>query len=219
MADPGRPRAVLLMARAPRPGTVRTALETMLGAERCGALQATLIRLAAAWAGQVAPGRLHVAYEPPDAGPEMRALLGRATSVLPQNGVGISGRIASAAGRLFAQGAGPVLIMWPDLLHWRPEHAEGALADLQDGCGVSLGPVFDGGFYLVGLARPLPALFELPEESWRSPDAMTLALTAAHAAGVEVGLLRTERALHRPEDVRAALADPLTDPGIRALLK
>jgi hypothetical protein len=38
---------------------------------------------------------------------------------------------------------------------------------------------------------------------------MTIGLAAARDAGLEVGLLRAERALHRPADVRAALADPL----------
>ncbi len=38
---------------------------------------------------------------------------------------------------------------------------------------------------------------------------MTMGLAAAREAGLEIGLLRTERALHRPADVRAALADPL----------
>ena len=213
------PRGVVLMAQAPRPGTVRRALEPMLGAERCAALQTTLIRRAAAWGERVAPGNLHVACEPPGAGPELRALLGPRTSIVPQNGVGISGQIADATGRLFAHGEGPVLIIWPDLLNWRPEHVDGALADLRDGCGVSFGPMFDGGFYLIALARPLPVLFALAEDAWRSPDATMLAITAAHGAGLEAGVLRAERGLHQPADVRAALADPLTEPGIRALLK
>jgi glycosyltransferase A (GT-A) superfamily protein (DUF2064 family) len=111
-----------------------------------------------------------------------------------------------------------VLIAWPDLPRWRPEHAAAALTDLRDGCGLSLGPVFDGGFYLIALVRPLPALFALPAPAWRSPDALGIALIAAHEAGVEAGLLRAERGLHSPEDVRAALADPLLDPELRALL-
>ena len=212
------PRAVLLMARAPRPGTVRRALEPMLGRERCAALQAALIVRAAEWAARVAPGAVHVAYEPADAGPELRSLLGSDTHLLPQNGTGIAGRLADATARLFSRGAGPVLIIWPDLIHWRPDHAAGALSDLACGCDVVLGPEFEGGFYLVGLARPVPALFALPEESWRGADATVRAITAVHAAKLELGILRAERGLNRPEDLRAALADPLTSPEIAAIL-
>jgi len=78
--------------------------------------------------------------------------------------------------------------------------------------------VFDGGFYLLALARPLPALFDLPADTWRSADAMGTALVAAHSAGAEVGLLRTERGLRSPADVAAALADPLLDAELRGLL-
>jgi hypothetical protein len=38
---------------------------------------------------------------------------------------------------------------------------------------------------------------------------MSIALPAAVEAGLEVGILRTERGMHSPEDLRAALADPL----------
>jgi uncharacterized protein len=218
MADSTLPPAVLLMARAPRPGTVRPALEPLIGPARCAELQAALVVRACTWASEVAPGSVHVGYEPVDAGAELRALLGSQVNLFPQSGAGISGRLAQASARLFARGEGPVLIIWPDLPRWRADHASGALSDLSDGCDLSLGPEFDGGFYMIGLARPLPALFGLPEHAWRSPDAMSAAIVAARDAGLEVGLLRTERGLRRPEDVRAVLADPLTDSEMRAIL-
>jgi uncharacterized protein len=219
MATSPTPPAVLLMARAPRPGSARPALEPLIGAARCVELQAALVRRACVWAHDVARGAVHVGYEPVDAGPELRALLGPDVSLFPQSGAGISGRLAQASARLFARGDGPVLIIWPDLPRWRPEHADGAVGDLMAGCDLSLGPQFDGGFYMIGLARPLPELFALPETTWRSPEAMGAAIVAANEAGIEVGLLRAERGLRRPEDVRAVLADPLTDAEMRTLLE
>jgi hypothetical protein len=41
----------------------------------------------------------------------------------------------------------------------------------------------------------------------------------ADRQGWEVGLLRAERGLRRARDVHALLADPLTDPELRALLE
>lgn len=112
----------------------------------------------------------------------------------------------------------PLVIAWPDLARWRADHATGALGDLEAGCELSVGPLFDGGFYLVAFAHPMSVLPALPDEIWQSPDAMAIAFTAAYGAGAEAGMLRAERGLHSPEDVRAALADPLLDAELRSLL-
>jgi glycosyltransferase A (GT-A) superfamily protein (DUF2064 family) len=210
--------AVLIMARAPRRGEVRRALEPAIGAEGCVELQSALLSQAAEWARTLSPRAIHVAHDPPDSGPELRGLMGEDVLLFPQNGDGIAGRLADAAARVFARGPGPLVIVWPDLPLLRPAHAAGALDDLRAGCDVVFGPVFDGGFYLIAIARPTPKLFALPEPVWRSTDAMSMGLTAARDAGLEVGILRAERALHRPADVRAALADPmLPAPVARAL--
>ncbi len=111
-----------------------------------------------------------------------------------------------------------MLVIWPALPSWRAEHADGVLDDLGASCGASVGPIFDGGLYLLALTRPLPTLVALPAEAWDSPDAMGVVLAAINEAGVAVGLLRAERALRRPADVRAALVDPLLDAELRALL-
>jgi hypothetical protein len=127
--------------------------------------------------------------------------------------------VSEAVGTLFsAGGPGPVLVAWPELTHWRPDHATGALDDLADDCEISVGPMFDGGFYLVAFARPVVALLELPDDAWQSPDPIGLAADAARRSGQGIGLLRTERGLRTPADVSAFLADPLLDDHLRALL-
>lgn len=216
-AGGGRP-AVLVMVRAPRRGEVRRALEPLLGADTCLALQSLLIARTVAWATEVADGSVLIAHDPPDAATDLRPLVGAAATLFPQNGDGIAGRLADAAARVFAHHPGPLLIVWPDLPRLRAVHAEAALDDLRSGCDVVLGPAIDGGMYLIGISRPSSALFALPEQTWRSPDVMTIGVAAARDAGLEIGIMRVERALHRPADVRAALADPLLPSDIRQLI-
>lgn len=211
--------SVVIMARAPRRGEVRRALEPLLGRDGSAALQSALIVQAVRWARQVAPEAVYVAHDPPDSAPELRALLGEGVTLFPQNGDGIAGRLADLAARLFTRQSDPLLVVWPDLPQLRPEHADAALDDLGAGCDVVLGPVIEGGFYLVGLARPLPKLFALPEQAWRSPDVMKVGLAAVVDAGLELGILRAERALQRPADVRAALADPCLPAEIARILR
>jgi glycosyltransferase A (GT-A) superfamily protein (DUF2064 family) len=218
-ATPIGPPAVLIMARAPRRGEVLRPLEPVLGIDGCVALQSALIAQAIHWAAHVAPGAVHVAHDPPDAGRELRALAGADASLFPQNGDGIAGRLADAAARVFARNSRPLVIVWPALPQLRPEHAGAALGDLEAGCDLVLGPAIDGGLYLIALPRPLPKLFGLPEHAWRSPDIMAIGTAAVRDAGLELGILRAERALHRPADVRAALADPTLPEVVARLLR
>ncbi len=210
---PGSPNglqpAVLIMARAPRRGEVRHALEPLIGLDGCVALQTALLMEALRWARELEPREIYVAHDPADAGRDLQRLAGEDAILFPQNGDGIAGRVADAVARVSAHSTGPIMIVWPDLARFSSLHAEAARIDLSGGADLVLGPVFDGGFYLIALARPLPSLFALPEQVWRGSDSFNQVLIAATRAGLEVGVLRGERALHRPADVRAALADPL----------
>ncbi len=158
--------------------------------EPVAGLTAALEAEADRWANEVAPGRVYRA----------------------------NGSADEATARVLSAHDGPLLVVWPVLARLRREHAAGALGDLRDGVELVIGPVIDGGLYLLGLGRPLGELMDLPGEAWSGADAMSSALAAAAAAGQEVGILRGERALRSEADVRAAIADPLTPEGIRALL-
>jgi glycosyltransferase A (GT-A) superfamily protein (DUF2064 family) len=183
--------AVLVMAGAAR---AEPELSELLGAERVADLERVLLGRAMEWAHEVSPGRVCVSGE--DEG------------------------VAEAVARVVAGvDAGAVLVVWPVLPLWRAEHAAAVLDDLAAGCEASVAPVFDGGLYLLALARSIPAVLDLPEETWDSPDVIGLVLAPINAAEAPVGLVRPERALRRPGDVRAALADPLLDAELRALLE
>jgi glycosyltransferase A (GT-A) superfamily protein (DUF2064 family) len=183
------------------------------------ALHALLIARAARWATEVADSPVHVAHSPPDAAAQLRSLLPEDAVLFPQSGEGIAGRLADASARVFARAGGPLLVVWPDVPVWRTGHARAALEDLATGCDLVLGPVVDGGFYLVGLARPLQALFTVTEDSWRDADVMKLGFDAVSRAGLELGLLRVERSLQRPADIAAAVADPCLPAEVAKILR
>jgi glycosyltransferase A (GT-A) superfamily protein (DUF2064 family) len=113
---------------------------------------------------------------------------------------------------------GPTLIVWPELPVWLPATGAAALDDLAAGCSVSIGPVFDGALYLLALAEPIPELLALGERPWHGVQAMARVFGVVEQRQLEVGLLRAERGLRRPDDVRALRADPLTDGELQALL-
>jgi len=182
--------AVLVMAAS---AGARPELRELLGDERAEAVQRLLVARAMAWAEELSAGRLAVAGE--------------------------AEALADAVNRAFdGSGGRPVVVVWPVLPRWRPAHAEAVLDDLAAGCEAAVAPVFDGGLYLLALARLIPELLELPAEAWDSPDATGLVLAPINEADASVGFVRPERGLRRAADVRAALADPLLDDELRSLL-
>lgn len=174
--------AILIVAAD---GEARAALEPELGPERWQALQAALLARAGEWAREVLDGQDGGLIDDED--------------------------LRDATARTFAEGAGAVLVVWPDLPVLRRAHAAAALGDLQAGCDLVVGPLAGGGCYLLGIKRPLTEL--LPGDE---PD--NLAFETIAAAGLELGLLRVERGLRSPGDVAAALADPCLPAELRRIL-
>jgi glycosyltransferase A (GT-A) superfamily protein (DUF2064 family) len=131
------------------------------------------------------------------------------------------GTVVEAATDLIAAVApdGPTLIIWPELPVWLPDTGAAALDDLAAGCAVSIGPVFDGALYLLALAEPIPELLALGERPWHGVQAMARVFSVVEERQLEVGLLRAERGLRRPDDVRALRVDPLTDGELQQMLR
>lgn len=77
--------AILIMARAPRPGACKTRLEPLLGADGCAVLQAQLIRHTAEWA-QASGRPVWVAFDPPDAEPQIAAHVPVPVALFAQHG-------------------------------------------------------------------------------------------------------------------------------------
>jgi uncharacterized protein len=202
----------LVMAKAPRPGFVKTRLAPLLGDEGCARVQSWLIRHAARWADE--SGDAHVAVAPAGAEEEVRPLVPSGVTLLPQADGDLGMRLSAAT----EQVRGPVLVIGTDCPVLGPEHAEEAAAALADGADACLGPASDGGYWLVGLARPAPALFDIGAERWGGPEVLARTLQCAEHAGLRVTLLREERDLDDPGDVAPVLADPRTPPELAALL-
>ena len=125
--------------------------------------------------------------------------------------------IASALAQ--ADPGATLVVVVPELAVWPDELADAIRDDRAASCPLSLGPVVDGGFYLVALTGAHPALTGLPPEAWSGRHALNAIFEAAAGEQLEVGMLQTERALRRAEDVRAVLVDPLTDEELRELLQ
>lgn len=209
---------MLIVAKAPRPGLTKTRLEPLLGPEGCARLQAVLLARAGRWAA-VAGGRTFVAFTPRDASGEVAALLPADAECFEQVEGHLGERIAAAWTEVARRHDGPVVLIGTDLPALAPHHLAATAADLADGVDVCLGPATDGGYYLLAAHAFHRALFEIEAEDWGGPRVMGLTLQAAHAEGLSLGLLTSERDLDTPADAAALLADPCAPADVVAALR
>lgn len=101
---------------------------------------------------------------------------------------GLGDRLREATGRLFAMGAARVLVVGTDCPYLEPEIYRQAAGCLDQGNDVVFGPALDGGYYLVGLAAPWPAIFG-EAVVWSSRRTLETSLESARSAGLAVALL------------------------------
>lgn len=207
------------MAKAPRAGSVKTRLEPLLGREGCAALGAGLIEVTTAWAAAVAPGRAYVACGPdPAAVAEVAAYAAPGTELFADADGDLGDRLAAATDRVLGTHPEPLLVVGTDMPLLRAVDAGLAERALSAGSDVVFGPAVDGGYWLVGLASPLPALFELGAD-WGGPRVLERSLALAAELGLRAELLDERRDLDDPADARALLDEPGLVAGVAELLR
>ncbi|MGV9337355.1 TIGR04282 family arsenosugar biosynthesis glycosyltransferase [Streptomyces sp. NPDC003688] len=182
---------LLVIAKEPRPGRVKTRLTPPFPPAQAAALaEAALADTLRAVAAAPAERRLLVLDGRP--GP----WLPDGFEVVPQCAGGLDERLADA----FARCAGPALLIGMDTPQVTPELLTVDFAD----CDAWFGPAEDGGFWALGLARPEPALLRgvpmsVPETGAVQRERLT-------AAGLRVRDLPRLRDVDTAADARAVAA-------------
>ncbi len=149
---------VAIMAKLPELGAVKTRLARTLGDEATLAIYRAMLADRVSLLGGL-PGIVTVvAFAPPEREAQMRDEVGPIPWLLPQRGRDLGERLANVASELFARGAQTVSLVDSDtplLPRTALEETVAALASYD----VVLGPARDGGYYLIAIKAPQPALF------------------------------------------------------------
>lgn len=195
--------AVIMFAKAPRRGYVKTRLSADVG--RARALEVYRQVGAQVAAGVARRYPLTVWYDPPDAEREMRVWLGE-LEFHAQEGDDLGARMAHAFRVHLGRGDAPVVAIGADAPDVDAETIAQACRHLET-ADVVLGPALDGGYYLIGLREKADSLFRgIP---WGSPRVMAVTLAACERVQLAVRQLGALRDIDTGGDL-AALGIPLT---------
>jgi rSAM/selenodomain-associated transferase 1 len=172
---PTADNALVILTKFPEPGQSKTRLVPPLSsAEAAGLAHALLLDQLQNLTAFTA-ARLFIAFTPPSAVNFFEALLPRENSCFPQQGHSLGDRMRHAFDVLFSKGFERVILIGADLPAIPLEALTDAIAALENQIEIVLGPASDGGYYLLGMNRPIPEIFE--GMSWSQPD--VLAVTTA----------------------------------------
>lgn len=181
--------ALAIMAKVPGHGEVKTRLGPALSSEARRELYEAFLLDRVEQARHLGGTRVVVAYTPAEASQAMRELLGNEVDLVAQRGSDLGGRLASVAGELLGEGHPAVLLVDSDTPSLPPTILAEAIRVLADGAGpdLVLGPAWDGGYYAIGLRRPIPELFETI--AWSTRSVLSETVRRARALGLRVHFL------------------------------
>lgn len=182
-------RGVIMFARAPVPGRVKTRLAASIGNAEAARIYR---RLAEDTVSALRGGawQLYVYVDPADDGPAsletVRHWLGTdGVEYRLQRGDDLGARMDAAFQECLSE-CSAVCLVGTDLPGMRRAWVEESFQRLDDS-DLVLGPATDGGYYLMALTRPNGALFQ--GIAWSTPAVLEATMERAAAQGLQCGLL------------------------------
>ena len=172
------------MARAPVPGTVKTRLRPLLSDDDIAALYDGFLRDKVDQVRSLQDAAPVIAFTPPECR-SFFAELAPDFLLLPQTGDGLSARLINVIGEALEAGHEGVIATDSDSPTLPTRHLQEAVDRLASKrADMVLGPSDDGGYYLVGLRRLYPDLFNgMP---WSTPRVYEETLRRAADLGLHV---------------------------------
>ncbi|PCI73347.1 MAG: flagellar biosynthesis protein FlgB [SAR86 cluster bacterium] len=198
---------IAVFAREPRLGQVKSRLASEIGADEALAVYlAMLARLGALLIrAKIADWDLWVTS---NCSHENFISLCNKRNIHLQVGQDLGARMDAAIQQtLLDKNVENVILIGTDCPALTEGYLDQALLTLESGVDVVLGPAEDGGYVLVGMRRPLAAVFE--DIPWGSDQVMHRTLEALKANELSYRLLDTLWDVDRPEDLaRLQLLEP-----------
>ena len=190
--------ALIVFARAPQPGAVKTRLIPLLGANGAAALHVRLVKHALVTACEASPHRVELHCAPDASDPFFRSCADHyGVPIQSQAGSDLGARMLAAFRHSLRAHAG-VLLIGSDCPALTARHLRQAQRALDEGNDAVFVPCEDGGYALVGLRRAEPALFEgMP---WGGENVMAETRSRLTALGWRWRELETLWDVDRPED-------------------
>jgi rSAM/selenodomain-associated transferase 1 len=183
----GKRKLLVVMAKEPVPGEVKTRLLPHLSPQEAADLYLGFLRDTLSEMGKIDGIEAAIAFTPPEAKATFLTLPSDRFLLFPQRGKDLGERLSNIFSEKFQEGYEAVSIIGSDIPDLPKEIAEASFHLLANEAEVVFGPCEDGGYYLIGMRRVIPELFiSIP---WSTDRVLSTSLQKAKKMGIKVGLL------------------------------
>ena len=193
--------AVVLMAKAPVAGRVKTRLCPPLDPRESAALYACMLGDTAGEVSTLPRVRRYLYFDPPESADFLRGKPFSAFERFPQCAGDLGDRMREAAAAAFRRGARRVVIVGADIPSLSAGTVRRAFRELSSGASVVFGPSADGGFYLLGLSSPDEGMF--PGFRWSTAEVLRNATARCRILSTPFSFLHPGRDVDTGEDLLA----------------
>ena len=177
-------RALIVVAKEPQAGKTKTRLSPPLSGRQAAELYRCFLLDTLELMLRVGIAQPILAYTPDEAEPFFRDLLA-GFEFTPQVGADLGERLDHALTHCLEDGYSQALVMDSDSPTLPLDILEQAFRELEDpDVDVVLGPCEDGGYYLIGIKAPCPALFQ--GIAWSTSTVTVETLQRAEEQGLRV---------------------------------
>lgn len=182
---------LIVFAKNPIPNQVKTRLIPTLSPEQAATLYTAFLMDWCQILAELPDVDIVIVYTPPEAQPDLQALIGENAIYIPQIGTDLGERLTSATQWAMEQGYTKILVVGSDSPTLPISYISQAIT-LLDSRDIVIGPSTDGGYYLIGfsaeaLTTTVPLVFE--EIAWSTADVFQQTFARIHEAQATLGLL------------------------------
>jgi uncharacterized protein len=192
-----------LMVKYPEPGMVKTRLAADIGMEQAALICRQLITHV--MNQTMAAGsryERYIFFDPPGRRQDFESWF--PGEIFMAQSIGDVGkRMDNVIRRLLKKGADKAVITGSDIPDISREIISQAF-EMLDRVDVVLGPARDGGYYLIGMKRPIPEVFR--NITWSSEDVFTETVKIIKTSGISYGVLPALSDLDTVEDLKNILS-------------
>ena len=193
--------ALVIMTKAPQPGTSKTRLVPPLSYDEAADLARALLVDQLENLARFDGAQLFIAFTPESATGFFEGFVPQRFTCFPQRGQSLGERMSHAFGHLFASAFQNLILIGSDLPALSLTLFDQAYELLEKSAAdIVLGPSADGGYYLVGLNRMHTTMFE--GIRWSRNDVLAQTIQKLSAVGLKHELLPEGYDIDTADDLR-----------------